>query len=227
MFSVIVATEVTTDRGLLATTAGGLEVLFFAAEDLITVDVWAIDETFDCAVVETLAGIEATDEADTLAGAELATPPAVTVIVDFSVIVSFSVTVTVAWPAAALIHGVHVVTAAWGELEAATAEATLVLFLDFEIFAEADDLATAGATLVPFLDVETFAEIEAFGWVAWGGAAGSVMTDITPLIFSVIVATEAPPDAAWAELTRVEVFGAWEALVADASSVTSCDALLS
>ena len=48
-------------------------------------------------------------------------------------------------------------------MEAATAEATLVLFLDVEIFAEADDLATAGATLVPFLDVETFAEIEAFG----------------------------------------------------------------
>jgi hypothetical protein len=96
MFSVIVAIEVTTDGGLLATTAGGLDLLFSAAEDLVTVDVWAIVDTFDCAVVETLAGIEATDEADTLAGVELATPPAVTVIVDFSAIVSFSVTVTVA-----------------------------------------------------------------------------------------------------------------------------------
>jgi hypothetical protein len=48
-------------------------------------------------------------------------------------------------------------------LEAATAEATVVLFLDVENFAEADDLATAGATLVLFFDAETFAEIEAFG----------------------------------------------------------------
>jgi hypothetical protein len=53
------------------------------------------------------------------------------------------------------------------------------------------------------------------------------VTDITPLIFSVIVATEAPPDTAWAELTRVEVFSAWEALVADARGVTLCEALLS
>jgi hypothetical protein len=48
-------------------------------------------------------------------------------------------------------------------LEAATAEATVVLFLDFEIFPEADDLATAGATLVLFFDAEIFTETEAFG----------------------------------------------------------------